>query len=107
MADLLKNNSEDKTELEEYQEFVASCPQPKNNLFKPYWAATQAVCEAAEVLEIYEKAYRKETGVDKDKVLDELGDVIWGLACVCNYEGLSLDDVIMNNIQKLKERHNV
>lgn len=97
----------DKTELEEYQEFVASCPQPPNDNFKAYWAATQMTCEAAEVLEIFEKSYRKKIDVDGSHLEEELGDVLWGLAAVCNATGLSLDNIIMTNISKLRERHGV
>lgn len=98
-------NQSDMTELDEYQEFVASCPQPKDDNFKAYWASTQMVCEAAEVLEIFEKAYRKDKTVDPDKVLDELGDVVWGVAAICNAMGLTLDGVIEHNIAKLKARY--
>lgn len=103
---------DEKTELEEYQEFVASCPQPKDDMteadyLKGFWAASQMTCEAAEVLTIFEKAIRKNKEVDFKHLEEELGDVIWGLTCICNYAGISLDDVIMTNISKLKERHNV
>ena len=102
-----EEGSLDKTELEEYQEFVASCPQPPNDKFKAYWASTQMICEAAEVLEIFEKSYRKGKEVDGGHLEDELGDVIWGIAAICNATGLKLDDVIMNNINKLSERHDI
>lgn len=96
----------DSTELEEYQEFVSKCPQPVSDTFKPYWAASQMSCEALEVLEIFEKGYRKNKEVDTNHLIDEMGDVLWGIACICNYYRISLDDVILNNISKLSERHN-
>lgn len=65
------------------------------------------VCEAAEVLEIFEKSYRKNKEVDGDSLVDELGDVLWGIAAICNATGLSLDDVIINNIAKLRARHEI
>lgn len=95
---------EDLSELEEYQEFVAKCPQPPSNDFKGYWAASQMTCEAAEVLTLFEKAYRKGMEINPDDLIDELGDALWGIAAVCNAEGITLDEVIMNNIQKLTER---
>lgn len=104
---------DEKTELEEYQEFVESCPQPsgrdisKSPYLKGWWAASQMNCEAAEVEEIFEKAVRKGKTIDANDVMDELGDVIWGLTCVCNEVGLSLDEVIEHNIDKLRKRHNV
>lgn len=100
----------DKTELEEYQEFVASCPQPTLDVecikyAKGWWAATQMTCEAGEVLTIFEKAIRKKKEVDLVHLEEELGDVLWGLAAVCNATGLSLDNIIMTNISKLRERY--
>lgn len=102
----------DKTELEEYQEFVASCPQPSGdkiqktnpNYLKGWWAASQMNCEAAEVEEIFEKAIRKGTLIDEEHLLDELGDVIWGLGSVCNTFGFTLDEVMSYNICKLRKR---
>jgi NTP pyrophosphatase (non-canonical NTP hydrolase) len=103
----------DGAELEEYQEFVASCPQPTEKSIKdsPYlkgwWAASQMTCEAAEVLTIYEKAVRKGKTIDLGHLTEELGDVMWGLACICETEGISFDDVCLENIIKLKARHEI
>lgn len=102
------------TELEDYQDFVASCTQPdaqyleqvSGDTLKGWWAATQMTCEASEVLEIFEKAIRKGKDVDHEKVLDECGDTLWGLTCVLNTLGLSLDDCITHNINKLVARQN-
>ncbi len=102
------------TELEDYQEFVASCGQPSadqlaeqpEEILKGWWAATQMTCEAGEVLELFEKAARKGKDIDHEKVLDECGDTLWGLTCVLNTLGLSLDDCIAHNINKLVARQN-
>lgn len=104
---------EELTELEEYQEFVALCPQPTPediintdpDTLKGWWAASQMSCEASEVEEIFEKAVRKGKDIDVEKLMDECGDVLWGLTCVCNTFGITLDDVIAHNINKLSERH--
>lgn len=102
------------TELEEYAEFVASCTQPTPEdimntdpqLLKGWWAATQMSCEASEVLELFEKAVRKGIDIDPEKVLDECGDCLWGITCVLNTLGLTLDEAITHNIEKLTERQN-
>ncbi len=107
-------SKEDMTELDEYQDFVANCPQPtpedivstNPETLKGWWAASQMSCEAEEVLEIFEKAVRKGKDVDIEKVMDECGDVLWGLTCVCNTFGIALDEVIEHNVNKLNERHN-
>ncbi len=101
--------------LEEYQNFVANVPQPTGNEFKfkdqlflkGYWAASQMNCEASEVLELYEKSLRKDTELDPKKVLDECGDVLWGITCILNTLGLTLDEAIAHNTSKLSERHGI
>ena len=104
-------NEEDKTDLEVYQDFVNECPQPKgestiNKTFmKGYWAATQMISEGAEVLELFEKSYRKGVALDVERLKDELGDVIWGVACLANTYDVSLDEIIEMNISKLVNRH--
>lgn len=100
------------TELEEYQEFVEKCKQPTGEfvagkdpkLLKAFWVASHLSCEAGEVLEIFEKAIRKGTPVSEDKIMDECGDLLWCLTCVLNTYDLKLDDVITNNIVKLRKR---
>lgn len=98
------------TDMDIYQEFVAECNKPDGKKEAPvwfmqaYWAAGHGCCEMAEVLELFEKAYRKGIELDKDKVLDEVGDALWCLTAVANACELSMDEVIMHNISKLKER---
>lgn len=99
--------TKDITELEEYQEWVASkaTTLPPKELMG-WWASTILSCEAAEVLELHEKAIRK-TGsaiAEVDRVLDELGDTLWCVAAVANAYELSLDDVMMHNIDKINDR---
>jgi NTP pyrophosphatase (non-canonical NTP hydrolase) len=102
------NTVEEKTELEEYQEWVEQTTShvvPKG--LRGWWAATILSCEAAEVLELHEKSLRKEGSCmveDKNKVMDELGDTFWSLAAVANAYGLTLDEIIEHNIQKINER---
>lgn len=108
----IMDEAEIMTELEEYQDFVAECSQPSPEdlvqadpqMLKGLWAATQMVNEGNEVLSIFEKAVRKGKEVDLDHLEDELGDTLWGLTCVANTFGLTLDDIINHNINKLVER---
>lgn len=92
----------DKTELEEYQEWVASTSAGRG----ANWAAMGVAAEAGEVLALFEKSVRRETPVDTAQVEDELGDVLWFVAEVCNSLQLSLDDVLMHNIEKINARYN-
>lgn len=61
--------------------------------------------ETGEVLEIYKKAHRDYKPIDKEHLKEELGDVLWYVANICTSQGLTLEEVIENNIKKLKERY--
>jgi NTP pyrophosphatase (non-canonical NTP hydrolase) len=93
----------DKTELEEYHEFVDSTSAQRGL----EWAALGLAAEAGEVAGAIEKHLRK--GSDdfdglQQKVMDELGDVLWFAAEVCNELNLNLDEVLEHNIDKLRKR---
>jgi NTP pyrophosphatase (non-canonical NTP hydrolase) len=93
------------TVLDDYQSFVWSTTSDKvSPSVEGWWAASGLLCEAAEVLELHEKGVRKEIAVDKEKVKDELGDVLWYLAAVANAYDLSLNDIMETNIEKLNTR---
>lgn len=67
-----------------------------------------ALCEeAGEVAGLYAKWIRKDsfdTHIDKERLKKELGDVIWNVACIAAYHGITLQDVADTNIDKLTER---
>ena len=63
--------------------------------------------EAGEVAALYSKWVRKDRldqPIDVDKMAKELGDVLWMVAGLCSYFGLSLAEVAEMNIDKLTER---
>ncbi len=66
------------------------------------------VGESGEVAEKFKKIYRdKDSKIDETSLKEiekELGDVLWYLQSICQYLGLSLDDVAKNNLSKLISR---
>ena len=83
-------------------------PQHVNTLMeKTIWAMGLAG-EAGEVVEKWKKivAYKegKITPDDLDEIAKELGDVIWYIAVMAHSLGLSLDDIMQRNLQKLASR---
>lgn len=93
------------TELEEYQEWVSSTSSKRGLV----WAALGLAAEAGEVVGNLEKWLRKDYGAapPKEKTLDELGDVLWFMAEICNSLEITLDDVILHNIEKINGRRQV
>lgn len=68
-------------------------------------AILEMVTEAGEVLDLQTKADRKKEPVNKDKLLDELGDTFWGLVGVMNKAGFTWKQVVNHNMAKLEARN--
>lgn len=60
--------------------------------------------EAGEVCGIFQKEYQGHK-VDQDHLAKELGDCLWMIAEACQASGMELEDVMIANIEKLKERY--
>jgi NTP pyrophosphatase (non-canonical NTP hydrolase) len=60
--------------------------------------------ETGEVLEILKKSVRDDK-IDKEHLTEELGDVLYYLAMLCNYQEISLADVIEENVKKINIRY--
>lgn len=95
------------TELDEYQQFVAKTvwSSVENDL---QWAGNALGSEVGETLQILEKLTRKYGGemtADiRAHLSEELGDIIWNVTNIANILGLSLDEIIEDNISKLNLR---
>ena len=66
------------------------------------------VGEAGEVAEKVKKVIRDKKGIfdeeSKNGIKKELGDVLWYLSNLCTEFNLSLEDVALQNLDKLRER---
>lgn len=94
--------------LNEYQkeaEKTAIYPSKGKNIFYPTLGLTG---EAGEVADKIKKIFRDKNGSvseeDKYEIKKELGDVLWYLAILSNEFGISLEDVAVENIKKIKSR---
>lgn len=61
--------------------------------------------EVGELVDVFKKnmAYKKE--IDWFNVGEELGDLMFYIACFCRITGLDLEDVIDRNVEKLEARY--
>jgi NTP pyrophosphatase (non-canonical NTP hydrolase) len=60
--------------------------------------------EAGECIDILKKYMYQGHKFDKEKMLDELGDVLWYISLSAQAIGKTLDEVAIHNIEKLEKR---
>ena len=96
--------------FEEYQSEASQTalyPRRLNNLEYPTLGLTG---EAGEVANIVKKIQRDHGGVINDeireKLTDELGDVLWYISACADELGITLDQIAEFNVRKLAKRHN-
>jgi NTP pyrophosphatase (non-canonical NTP hydrolase) len=70
-------------------------------------AALGLTGEAGEVADLVKKHIYHGHKLDVDKLVKELGDVLWYIAQACYALQVPMDDVAMKNIEKLLERYPV
>jgi NTP pyrophosphatase (non-canonical NTP hydrolase) len=84
---------------------TAIYPDQGKNIIYPALGLTG---EAGEVSELIKKMIRDDGGVltepRREKLLKELGDVLWYVAVVAHEAGLMLGDVAQVNLDKLSRR---
>ena len=61
--------------------------------------------EAGEVADIIKKHKFQGHELDKQEVAKELGDICWYIARICTEIGVSLEEVMQCNIEKLRKRY--
>jgi len=69
------------------------------------WNALGLVGEAGEVAENIKKGVFHRHGVDKATLRKEIGDVLWYIAALCTNLGFNMEDVMQENIDKLRLRY--
>ncbi len=60
--------------------------------------------EAGDVSGCIKKTYSHKDN-QKSGIRENLGDTMWYIAMICNFYGWSLEEVMEENIKKLKRRH--
>ena len=61
--------------------------------------------EAGEIADLYKKATFQGHEFDDDKMINELGDVLWYVAILASGLGVSLSEVAHTNVLKLQKRY--
>lgn len=61
--------------------------------------------EAGECIDIVKKHLFQGHDLDRDKLIDELSDVMWYVAITAQGLGVSLDEIMQHNVDKLLKRY--
>lgn len=69
------------------------------------WNALGLAGEAGEVADCVKKAVFHQHGLDRDKLIKELGDVLWYVAALCTKLDVPMSEVMALNIEKLEQRY--
>ncbi len=67
--------------------------------------AMGAVTEAAELMDIVKKCKIYGKDFDKLHMIEEMGDLMWYLAILCDDLGVTFEEVWKKNIKKLRARY--
>lgn len=68
-------------------------------------AAMGMVTESGEFIDALKRLTIYGKGLDHTHLIEEIGDVMWYVALVCRALGVSLEDVMDRNIDKLEKRY--
>jgi NTP pyrophosphatase (non-canonical NTP hydrolase) len=93
--------------MNEYQEFVVSTKR-YDRQYAVIYPALGLASEAGEVAGKVKKVLRDAAGTldleQANKIIDELGDVIWYVTCIVDDLGFTLEEVFERNQAKLLGR---
>lgn len=76
-----------------------------NKTFRLLHAAIGISTEAGELLDIFKKKIYYDKDIDKVNLHEELGDILWYIAIICNSQKISLEELMDINVKKLKARY--
>ena len=92
-------------EFSDYQEKAARCVSHGIEVSVKANLCMGLLVEAGELIDLMKKHLYHGHELKRDKVKEELGDILWYTSCLCEVNGLSLDDVAEANARKLEARY--
>lgn len=92
--------------INEYQKLAMTTLNPKLNEKDILINGVMGLCgEAGEAIDIVKKHLAQGHELDREHLIDELGDIAWYLAETAQVLGVTLEEVLERNINKLKKRY--
>ena len=61
--------------------------------------------EAGDIASCIKKVFAHQNDSLKDGIKENIGDMMWYAAMICNFYGWKLEDILVGNIEKLKQRY--
>ena len=92
--------------INEYQKLAMITLNPELDKKDMLINGVTGLCgESGEVIDIVKKHLAQGHELDKEKIIKELGDVAWYMAEIATVLDVDLEDVLVQNIEKLKKRY--
>lgn len=92
--------------INEYQKLAMTTLNPELDKKDVLINGVMGLCgESGEVIDIVKKHLAQGHELDKEKIIKELGDVAWYMAEIATVLDVDLEDVLVQNIEKLKNRY--
>lgn len=89
--------------IDRYAKFVPTVMGPETETIQ--YAAIAIGGEAGEVLDYVKKVTYHGIPLDKDKLDEEVGDVLWGIQAYCTGRGITMEYLMEKNMAKLQKRY--
>ena len=92
--------------INEYQKLAMTTLNPALSEKDVLINGVMGLCgESGEAIDIVKKHLAQGHELDREHLIDELGDIAWYLAETATVLGISLEEVLQRNIDKLKARY--
>ncbi len=92
--------------INEYQKLAMTTLNPNLSEKDILINGVMGLCgEAGETIDIVKKHLAQGHELDREQLIGELGDIAWYIAETATVLGISLEEVLQRNIEKLKARY--
>ena len=89
-----------RTDFKDYANFHTSDVSPRLD-----YATMGLVTESAKILDIIKKTKKNLKPLDKEKVLEELGDLLWYSNLTLDELNITFEAVMENNLKRINKKH--
>ena len=92
--------------VNEYQKLAMKTLNKELNKKEMLLNSVMGLCgESGEAIDLVKKHYFHGHELDQEKLIKELGDIAWYLAEAATALDITLEDILVTNINKLKKRY--